>query len=101
VKAYVLLPLLLGGCSYRYGTGYFMNDLPPVKAPVAYPEPEHYPMTIPSASPTSVASAEPPCEEEGVKTTTLEVTNQLDNKNNTIKTTAVTETHETRKPCKH
>lgn len=90
----ILMTLLLTGCAYRYGTGYFIaGDKKP-------PEPEDYPMTIPSSAPV-IASAEPkiPCDEEGVKTTTLEVTNQLDSKNQTIKTTAVTETHETRKPC--
>ena len=96
MKYQLIIPLLLTGCAYRYGTGYFIsNDKKP-------PEPEDYPMTIPapSASPSAVVE-EIPCNEEGVKTTTLEVTNQLDSKNNTIKTTAVTETHETRKPCFH
>lgn len=92
MKVCVLLPLLLGGCAYRYGTGYFMNDLPPAKAPAAYTESEpvaaHQPEVVPS---------EKPCEDD--KVTTLEITNQLDSKNQTIKTTAVTETHETRKPC--
>lgn len=80
---------LLSGCAYRYGTGYFMNDLPPTSAPTAYAS---APATPP---PVETATPKEPCVEEGVKTTTLEVTNQLDSKNQTIKTTAVTETHTT------
>lgn len=82
---------LLSGCAYRYGTGYFMNDLPPANAPAAYATPS----AAPTPEPTAVAVTKEPCVEEGVKTTTLEVTNQLDSKNQTIKTTAVTETHTT------
>ena len=95
MKIYYAIPFLLTGCAYRYGAGYFIG---PEKK---QPEPEDYPMTIASATPQPTASAEvkPPCDTEGVKTTTLEVTNQLDSKNQTIKTTAVTETHETRNPC--
>lgn len=96
MKIYYTIPFLLTGCAYRYGTGYFLGGETPKQ-----PEPEHYPMTIPSSTPQPTASAGPkiPCDTEGVKTTTLEVTNQLDSKNQTIKTTAVTETHETRNPC--
>lgn len=79
--------IMLTGCSYRYGTGYFAND-PPPPVPVAYPVPATEPAT-------PVVVNKEPCVEEGVKTTTLEVTNQLDSKNQTIKTTAVTETHTT------
>lgn len=85
----ILLCFTLTGCAYRYGTGYFMNDLPPANAPTAYPTSEPKPAPIASSTPKE------PCVEEGVKTTTLEVTNQLDSKNQTIKTTAVTETHTT------
>jgi hypothetical protein len=62
------------------------------------PSPEDYAMTLPSAEPVApVVSSAPKesCVEEGVKTATLEVTNQLDSKNQMIKTTAVTETHTT------
>jgi hypothetical protein len=85
--------IILTGCAYRYGTGYFTNDPVPPAVPVAYP--------VPTAEPaTPVVVNKEPCVEEGVKTTTLEVTNQLDSKNQTIKTTAVTETHTTTPaPC--
>lgn len=79
---------LLSGCAYRYGAGYFIGG-------DKHPEPEDYPMTLPTAVPVASSPPKEPCVEEGVKTTTLEVTNQLDSKNQTIKTTAVTETHTT------
>lgn len=85
IELAIPLCIMLAGCSYRYGTGYFVND-PPPSVPVAYPVP-----TVESTTPIAVNKE--PCVEEGVKTTTLEVTNQLDSKNQTIKTTAVTETH--------
>lgn len=91
MKLAIALCILLPGCSYRYGTGYFTNDLPPTNAPAAYPTTT----AEPQPEPVAVVPAKKPCEEEGVKTTTLEVTNQLDSKNQTIKTTAVTETHTT------
>jgi len=81
--------VLLTGCAYRYGAGYFIG---PEKK---QPEPEDYPMALPTAVPVASSAPKEPCVEEGVKTTTLEVTNQLDSKNQTIKTTAVTETHTT------
>lgn len=91
MKSLVALFVLLPGCAYRYGTGYFMNDLPPQQAPAAY--------TAPQPEPQPVAT-KPPCTEEAVKTTTLEVTNKLDQKAQTMTTTAVTETHESSKnPC--
>lgn len=77
--------ILLAGCTYRYGTRSFVVD------GRKEPEPDHYPMTLPSAEP--VATSKAPCTEEGVKTTKLEVTNKIDSVNQTLTTTAVTETH--------
>ncbi|NBZ95432.1 MAG: hypothetical protein EBR40_03245 [Proteobacteria bacterium] len=91
MKIYQLLPLVLvTGCAYRYGTGYFMNDVP-VHAP---------PATVPVAppDPPPVASAEPAEEDCEQMLEKLEVTNKLDSKNNTITTTAVTK-HERSRRC--
>ena len=61
--------LALTGCAYRYGAGYFIaNDK-------KLPEPEDYPMTIPS-SPPPATSAVPPCPEEAPGCTTLEPVGQ-------------------------
>ena len=92
MKSLVILLALLPGCAYRYGTGYFMNDIPVQHVPAQPPPPE-------PVQPEPVAQ-KPPCNEEAVKTTTLEVTNKLDQKAQTMTTTAVTETHEsTKNPC--
>lgn len=81
--------LLTSGCAYRYGAGYFIaNDR-------KEPEPDHYTMTLPSAEP--VASAVPVDEDCEQVIEQLEVTNKLDNKNNTITTTAVTKRDRSRK----
>lgn len=81
--------VLLTGCAYRYGAGYFIaNDK-------KLPEPEDYPMTLPTAVPVASNSPREPCAEEGVKTTKLEVVNKIDHANQTLTTTAVTETHTT------
>ena len=87
MKALIILTLLLPGCAYRYGAGYFIaNDK-------KEPEPEHYPMSLPS---TTAATSEPiPCPESK---STIEVKNTLDNKTNTITTTA-TSTHTRLDPC--
>lgn len=81
--------LLTTGCVYRYGTRTFEVDNR------KEPEPDHYPMTLPSAEP--VASAVPVEEDCEQVIEQLEVTNKLDNKNNTITTTAVTKRDRTTK----
>ena len=82
----MLLCCLLSGCSYRYGTGYFSNDIPPATAPAAYP--------VATAQPEPVAKKQ--C--DGEKTTKLEVVNKLDSKNQTL-TTDVTETRSASESC--
>ena len=96
-KTTIIFALMLTGCAYRYGAGYFMNDVPqqPVHVVDPPPEPETTAQPVASAAP----SAKPPCHEEPVKTTTLQVTNQIDQKNQTLTTTAVTESHLSTPPC--
>ena len=91
-KTIIFIMCSLTGCAYRYGTGYFMNDVP-----VHRPPPPQEEAPEPTAQP--VASADPiPCSEETIEK--LEVTNKLDSKNNTITTTAVTShTHDRSTPC--
>jgi len=87
MKTIIVLALLLPGCAYRYGTGYF------IAGDKKEPEPDHYPMTLPSAAATA---PEPiPCPEAK---STIEVKNTLDSKTNTITTTA-TSTHTRADPC--
>ncbi|NBU72355.1 MAG: hypothetical protein EBS53_13090 [Bacteroidetes bacterium] len=81
--------LLLQGCSYRYGTGYFsLNDPPPNGASAAYPSTtvEKPYATSTDAAGTVQPEQPPPCDEHEEK---LVVTNKLDSKNQTIETTAV------------
>jgi len=81
----MILIMSLTGCAYRYGAGYFIaNDQPPVAQPVPQ---ETQP----------IASAEPIEEDCEQVIEQLEVTNRLDNKNNTITTTAVTKRDRTTK----
>lgn len=90
MKIYQLLPVVaLTSCAYRYGTGYFMNDVP-VRPP--------QPAVTAESDPQPQASAEPPSEDCEQVLEQLEVTNKLDSKNNTITTTAVTK-HERSKRC--
>lgn len=92
MKIYQLLPLVLvTGCAYRYGTGYFMNDVPVHRPPTV-------PTETPDPPPAPVASSEPTEEDCEQVLEKLEVTNKLDSKNNTITTTAVTK-HERSKRC--
>lgn len=73
---------MLFGCSYRYDLGRFE------------------PTTVESPPPAPVKIVTTPCEETGVKTTSLQVTTKLDEANQTVTTNAITETHETpSKPC--
>lgn len=69
IAVFVCLP----ACSYRYGIGYFTNDIPPATMPVAYPQTP--------APPADACSGD---EEEK-----LIVTNKLDSKSQTIETTAI------------
>ena len=92
MKIYELLPcIILSGCAYRYGTGYFMNDVPVHRPPPV-------PTETPDPPPPPVASAEPTEDDCEQVLEQLEVTNKLDSKNNTITTTAVTK-HERSKRC--
>lgn len=86
-----MLCLILQGCAYRYGAGYFIagEEVPP-EAPVAY-------ATSPQPSSPPPPQTPPPCKDDGVKKTTLEVVNKIDQKTQTMTTTAVTET--VVKPC--
>ena len=94
----IIAAFMLTGCAYRYGTGYFMNDIPVQRRPVQQEVVEDQETTLPV--PSATPSAKPdPCPEEPVKTTTLQVTNQIDQKNQTLTTTAVTESHLSTPPC--
>jgi hypothetical protein len=76
-----ILILSLTGCSYRYGAGYFaVNEQQP--APVTSQQ---------------IPPPEPVAEDCEQTIEQLEVTNKLDNTNNTITTTAVTKRDRTRK----
>jgi len=82
----ILFCFMLCGCSYRYDLGRFEPATAETPAPVVVP--------------TSTKIIASPCEEAGVKTTSLQVTTKLDESNQTVTTNAVTETHETpSKPC--
>jgi hypothetical protein len=85
------LCFFLQGCAYRYGAGYFIaGEQTPPEAPAAFatsPQPPAEPVPQPS----------PPCTDAGTKKTTLEVINKLDQQNQTMTTTAITET--VVKPC--
>jgi|GEM_PF-6120788 len=85
----LLILTLVTGCAYRYGAGYFVAN------EKKEPEPDHYPMTLPTSQP--VAAAEPAEEDCEQVIEQLEITNKLDNKNNTITTTAVTKRDRSRK----
>lgn len=91
----LLLFVLVTGCTYRYGTGYFTNDVPAQSPPAA--QPVTTTVTQHDYAPVPVTTAEPAedCEQMLEK---LEVTNKLDSKNNTITTTAVTK-HERSRRC--
>lgn len=93
----IFVCIFLAGCTYRYGTRSFVIDNRTVE-PVA-PSAEPYPMEIPNDPPVVVNNQVVPCKTE--KTEKLVVTNQLDSKNNTIVTTAVsTRTEDKESPCK-
>ena len=65
----ITVALAFTGCAYRYGAGYFIaNDKKP-------PEPDDYPMTIPS-SPPPATSVVPQCPEETPGCTTLQPVEQ-------------------------
>lgn len=92
----IFICVLLAGCTYRYGTSSFVIDNRQTEQ-VATAEP--YPMEIPNDPPVVINNKVMPCKNE--KTEKLVVTNQLDSKNNTIVTTAVsTRTEEQENPCK-
>lgn len=95
----IITACMLTGCAYRYGTGYFMNDIPIQRHPVQQEVVADQETTTPPV-PSATPSAKPdPCQDEPVKTTTLQVTNQIDQKNQTLTTTAVTESHLSKTPC--
>ena len=96
-KTTIIFALMLTGCAYRYGAGYFMNDV--LQRPVHVVDPLLEPETTAQPVASAAPSAKPPCPEEPVKTTTLQVTNQIDQKNQTLTTTAVTESHISNSPC--
>ncbi len=80
-----ILIVSLTGCSYRYGAGYFaLNEQAPAPQPSA-------------TNPQPIATAVPVEEDCEQVIEQLEVTNKLDNKNNTITTTAVTKRDRSRK----
>lgn len=79
-----ILIVSLMGCSYRYGAGYFAVNEQPTQQSV-------------SVNPQPAVAAEPIAEDCEQVIEQLEVTNKLDNKNNTITTTAVTKRDRTSK----
>ncbi len=91
----IFICVFLAGCTYRYGTSSFVVDNRTTE-PVA-PTAEPYPMQVPTETTTTKQVV--PCKNE--TTEKLVVTNQLDSKNNTIVTTAVsTRTEDQENPCK-
>ncbi len=92
----IFICVFLAGCTYRYGTRSFVIDNRTVE-PASTSEP--YPMHIPDDPPVVINKQVHPCKSE--KTEKLVVTNELDSKNNTIVTTAVsTRSEDTESPCK-
>jgi len=80
-----ILIMSLTGCAYRYGAGYYIANN---QAPSVQPAPQEA---------HTAASAKPIEEDCEQVIEHLEVTNRLDNKNNTITTTAVTKRDRSRK----